>query len=410
MFLKNLTNKYNLTQILLLVIALLIPLEKTTMRIAIIVVSLVCILKGDYKVFLKRTSWIKLIPTALWVLPFLQLFFLSKLNVHWSHLETKLSLLLFPFFILIGVELKKNFINELLKIFIVGCSISIIICLANSTFNFIYNNHSDSFYYKKLSFIHHPSYYSMYLNFAIGILYINLVSKVNELKIQKKWSWILIISFTIFIVLVSSRTGWISNVIINSIFMIVLIKRKFFKKRDLLVGFILLLTAGVFINISSPIKNRFNEIIKHTLYSKKQSNYPSSTSTRIKAWKSTVELIQKNWLTGFGTGIGRIELNKTYVSKGYISLKKKNTNTHNQYLQYLLDHGIIGFLFLFFLTIIMLIISLKERDYVYTIFIFLLIINFMTESILETQSGIVFFALFNTIFFFHWINKKAIAN
>jgi O-antigen ligase len=121
-------------------------------------------------------------------------------------------------------------------------------------------------------------------------------------------------------------------------------------------------------------------------------------------------LIQKNWLTGFGTGIGRIELNKTYVSKGYISLKKKNTNTHNQYLQYLLDHGIIGFLFLFFLTIIMLIISLKERDYVYTIFIFLLIINFMTESILETQSGIVFFALFNTIFFFHWINKKAIAN
>ena len=104
MFLKNLTNKYNLTQILLLVIALLIPLEKTTMRIAIIIVSLVCILKGDYKVFLKRTSWIKLIPTALWVLPFLQLFFLSKLNVHWSHLETKLSLLLFPFLVILELN------------------------------------------------------------------------------------------------------------------------------------------------------------------------------------------------------------------------------------------------------------------------------------------------------------------
>ena len=84
MFLKNLTNKYNLTQILLLVIALLIPLEKTSMRIAIVVVSLVSIFNGEYKVFFKRTSWIKLIPTILWVLPFLQLLFLNKLRELWT--------------------------------------------------------------------------------------------------------------------------------------------------------------------------------------------------------------------------------------------------------------------------------------------------------------------------------------
>ena len=121
MFFKNLSNKYNLTQILLLVIALLIPMEKTTMRIAIVFVSLVCILKGDFKVLFKRTSWIKLIPTVLWVLPFFQLFFLNKLNVHWGHLETKLSLLILPIVIVLGIKLKEDFIYEIIRVFIIGC-------------------------------------------------------------------------------------------------------------------------------------------------------------------------------------------------------------------------------------------------------------------------------------------------
>ena len=170
----------------------------------------------------------------------------------------------------------------------------------------------------------------------------------------------------------------------------------------LIIGFSI---AGL-ISLSSPLKNRFNEIIKHTFYAEKQSNYPSSTSTRIKAWEATVELAKKNWLFGFGTGYGGKELNKIYRDKGYFSLKKKNINPHNQYLQYLLDHGIIGIILLFFITIVMFIISLKEKNYDYTIFLLIMILNFTTESVLETQSGIVFFSLFNTLFFFQWLDKK----
>ncbi len=408
MFLKNIISKYNLTQILLLVLALLIPFEKTTMRITIVAITLIATIKGEYSVFYKKKSWLKMILTLLWIIPLIQLTILNGTNDYWSHLETKLSLLLFPIFILIGFELKKDFIYQLMKVFIIGCCISIIICLINALYNFLILEKANSFYYKNLSFFHHPSYFSMYLNFAISLLYLDVISSNSKLKIEKKWSMILIISLTIFIVLVSSRTGWIVNFLINIIFIVSLIKMKFFNKKHLLIGLAILFSLSGLINFSPSLKNRFNEIIKYTLYSKQQSNYPSSTSTRIKAWESTGELIQKNWVSGLGTGRGQHELNKVYW-KNY-SIKEyenlENKNSHNQYLQYLLDHGIIGFIFLLFLTIFMLFVSFKNKDFIYSIFLLIMIINFMTESILETQSGIIFFALFNTIFFFQWIDKK----
>lgn len=403
---KNLTNRYNIIELLLLVIALLVPLEKTSMRFMIVVISIVTLVKGNYSLFLNKINWIKLGLTLLWILPFLQLFLQNKLNQNWSHLETKLSLLLFPLFIVIGTDLKKKFLFDIFKIFIFGCCISIILCLANSIYNFLLQGEVNYFYYKKISFLHHPGYYSMYLNFATGLLYLNLLNPIKNHKIQISWSWIIIIIFSFFIILISSRTGWITNIIINGVFIFTITKRKKFNRRHwtfmLIIGFSI---AGL-ISLSSPLKNRFNEIIKHTFYAEKQSNYPSSTSTRIKAWEATVELAKKNWLFGLGTGYGGKELNKIYRDKGYFSLKKKNINPHNQYLQYLLDHGIIGIILLFFLTIVMFIISLKEKNYDYTIFLLIMILNFTTESVLETQSGIVFFSLFNTLFFFQWLDKK----
>ena len=410
MFLKNIISKYNLTQILLFVTALLIPLEKTSMRIILVVITVVALITGKYPVFLKKMSWVKLFLTLLWIIPFVQLFILNGVDNHWAHLETKLSLLLFPIFMLIGFELKKDFIYELIKVFLIGCCISVSICLVYGLYNFFILENTSAFYYKHLSIFHHPSYFSMYLNFAIGIIYLNILSPSAQFKIEKKWSWTLLIVFTLFIVLVSSRTGWICNFLIHSTFIILLIKKKFFSKKHLVLGFALLVSLGGIVNFSPSLKNRFNEIIKYTVYAKQQSNYPSSTSTRIKAWECSVELIQDNWFFGLGTGIGSIELNKIYDEKGYYSLKEKNTNTHNQYLQYLLDHGIVGLSFLLFLTIIMLFISFKDKYYLYALFLIIMMINFMTESMLETQSGIVFFAFFNTLFFYHWLDNKPSVN
>ena len=102
-------------------------------------------------------------------------------------------------------------------------------------------------------------------------------------------------------------------------------------------------------------------------------------------------------------------LQEQYKKDGYDYMYKKNYNSHNQYLQVLLDHGIFGFLILAFFTFGMLYASLKQKDFIYALFLAIMILNFMTESVLETQSGVIFFAFFNTVFFFQWFNKKYIA-
>ena len=213
----------------------------------------------------------------------------------------------------------------------------------------------------------------------------------------------------------SSRTGWITNILIHLLFIIFQIKNKSLKAVHILFG-LGILSSFFLINQIPVTKHRFNEVVKNTLETKKEDNIsspkplkpkpPSSTNTRKKAWETSFEIIKKHLI--FGTGLGKSKeiLNLAYESKGYDSLKDKSINSHNEYIQYQLDHGLIGSVFLFFFTFIMLVLSLREKDILYGLFLLIIIINFMTESMLETQSGVVFFSFFNTLFFYNWIDKK----
>ena len=108
------------------------------------------------------------------------------------------------------------------------------------------------------------------------------------------------------------------------------------------------------------------------------------------------------------TGIGKKMLQEQFKKDGYDYMVKKNFNAHNQFLQVLIDHGLIGFLILSFYSFFMIYSSIVKKKFIYTIFLSIIILNFLTESILETQSGVIFFAFFNTILFFDWFNFKTL--
>ena len=166
---------------------------------------------------------------------------------------------------------------------------------------------------------------------------------------------------------------------------------------------------STFIYTNKTIQSRYNEIITYTFQKMDQKEIRSSTLIRKKIWFSSLKLVKEKWITGYGTGLSKKVLQKQFKKDGYDYLIKKNYNSHNQYLQVFLDQGIFGFLLLVFFTFGMLYASLKQKDFIYALFLVIMILNFMTESILETQSGVIFFAFFNTIFFFQWFNKKYLA-
>jgi O-antigen ligase len=146
------------------------------------------------------------------------------------------------------------------------------------------------------------------------------------------------------------------------------------------------------------IKVRFAEI--QTLnFTDTKNAIENSTNIRIIIWKSSVHLIKENFWFGVGTGDVTDELVKDYSNNSFNIGIKKRYNAHNQYLQVWLAYGLVGFS-LFTLSFAMYWqMAIKNFDVIYLIFLLIMTIVFLTESYLQTQSGVVFFAFFNTLLF-----------
>ena len=96
----NSLKKENILKLFILLIAFILPFEKIIIRYSLVLFALFCLFIADYKQLKDRQNWIKLSLLSLWILPFLQLLILNKLDIYWEHLMTKLTLLIIPILII----------------------------------------------------------------------------------------------------------------------------------------------------------------------------------------------------------------------------------------------------------------------------------------------------------------------
>ncbi len=199
------------------------------------------------------------------------------------------------------------------------------------------------------------------------------------------------------IVLLSSRTGLLLSIII---LLVKLLEKSYqLKMRKLIMLFSPFLILGLVLTMSIPtLKKRvlnFNENI---------SSY-SGASLRTKIWKNSFEVFKGSPIYGYGFYKSQEELmnqyKKTNFRRGFIN----NLNSHNQYLQTLLDSGIIGFVFL----LLMLIFPLKNISNIpltYSLFQIIIIISLIPESFFLRQYGVLFYSFFSSIFYISHYNRK----
>jgi O-antigen ligase len=126
---------------------------------------------------------------------------------------------------------------------------------------------------------------------------------------------------------------------------------------------------------------------------------PEDKADRIALWTTALEIIKKNFLIGVGTGDVKDNLLDTYRKNGIFYAFDHKLNAHNQYLQTSIALGLAGFLVLVAILLFPALRALQRHQDIYLVFLFIFSIAILSESMLEIQAGVVFYAFFNVFLF-----------
>ena len=183
-------------------------------------------------------------------------------------------------------------------------------------------------------------------------------------------------------------------------------------------------SEGVSALTNQDIKNVCNGIANYIFAEHKFSFYPriyqtiweideyrrtgnpnnQSLSQRVEFIKAAVYIVKNNFW-GIGTGNFIIAFNDAYEQINTPLNKKFWLNVHNQYLNYIVKFGIIGFILI--IALLFYSISFKKQFHNILLILLLVIIGFANfgETTLETHIGLTFFVFFLSIFIWHSPNS-----
>ncbi len=349
-----------------------------------------------------------------YILCALSLFYSENMESGFFDLEVKLTMFIFPFVIIGSNYLYKKYFHIILLQFVFANLIASLACLIiaiNSSFHFGNNGlefnpmvyvtdpglegYSNAFFYFVFSKFMHSSYFAMYLCFSILILFFFID---NYSKKWIKYTAIALIIFFLFIIyLLSSRAGLISAavVLLGSII-------GYLRNKKWTFNILLLAITLIFAIVALKFNGRLNygvEQIKNTSVNKEEKTI-STSNDRLLMWINSWEIIKANFLVGTGVGDVKDELIKSYPKHELTDAKKHALNAHNQFIETAIAIGLIGLIFLLMIFFLPFINALKNKDTLLALLIIVLGINFLFESMLNTQAGVIFFAFFYSLLVF----------
>lgn len=346
------------------------------------------------KISRKRLVTISIL-ISFYLIHILGLFFTENEVEGLKDIEVKSSLLIFPLLLGVSNGFDRHHFFKAIMFFIYSCLVSFFICLAGAFYDGALHDSSELFYIQFSRFIH-PAYFSMYVCFAFfSSVYLYFKPEQHFRRFQ----FLPIISLLgIAHFFIASKAGIL--IFILGLLVLLFLTAFRYKKIKLAVTCLLaIIMAGVLaLKTITPLKERFTAMISAMADDSDVHTRESSAIRKI-IWGEAVNIIKENPL-GAGTGDVKDELLKAYEKKDITLGKEKKLNAHNEYLQILLAVGIPG-LVVFLISIAAAIKYSKPKTFVlYTIFLFIVLLNFLTESMLETQAGVLFFAFFNSFLIF----------
>ncbi len=323
----------------------------------------------------------------------------------WNEIGIKMSFIVFPLIGWMLPQLSKSDFQKIMHSFLWGCIAFILFALIAGTIRSMHYNDITYLSYEKLGYFIHPSYAATYQALALFLLLRD--ASVSNYLLRKKWFHILVCFVVlIFMSMLASKAGLIAAVIAITFGSWCWWKNKF--SIGVAIG-IFVCAIGVLIGstYALPTSSARIEAVAQDIQTTQQQveeaeagvapSAHSSTEIRLVTWKASWDILKNNPI-GVGTGDAESALVEKYLDAGESYVAERKFNSHNQFFQAGVEHGWPGVLLLTALCVWLLLDSIRRKNIILLVFVLMCGMNFLFESFLEVQAGIVFFCFMIMIF------------
>lgn len=427
----SLHTKIRLSAFLLFVCSL--PFSILVNNISIMLLLLNWLLEGSFK-----TKWLQFKKQALahyfiilYIAYIMGLIYSANSHQGLFELEKKMALFLMPLLIATSPKMVLKDLRLVFKAFIFSCTLATFFCFAYAIYRNYQEDYTLSYLYNAIFYdIHvpngytylnywyftyelfssavkmHPVYLSMYIVFDSCLIVYLWWNKPELSKKNRIMVLLLLVYNFLVILLLSSRTQLFSLILFGTSFLLYqsYINRKMLRS---VLFMLAVYAAGFAIILFNPVlKERFIDSNKFKTHFSDNKYGAGGLSLRMYKWRYAVETIEKSPLVGTGTGDAQDQLQLTYKKHDFKIAYDERYNAHNQFLQTFLEIGIGGLLLLCVGFFVPLYLAIKGRKWLYVVFILVFLISCLTESMLEANKGIVFYAFFNSLFAFYFMRAE----
>lgn len=412
--------------------ALLCILPKLILNILIGLLFITCLLKfllrlnhNERKKVDKKLYYFTVLPFFL-----IAFFFISDIGTTYDfrnavkELEKKASFFIFPLIFFLDPFFLNDKLKKVIKAFTFGCISVVVISHIYALYRVFFKSFStdissnwdninkssaigelvnlDPFFYKEFLslFSISPVYFSTYLIFTIAALfYIYFYKTDNRHSTNKKvLISFLIIIFFVALIQLSVRGIIIPFFLFAGFFFVQFIYKKTSFLKMILIILISFLGIILLVYNFPLLKYRLYDQLKGTITNYHQEK-PNSIKLRVIEYSCSWNVFLISPIFGHGDKKSD-ELLYKCLAENLPKLYKHNYNSHNQYLQYLIQIGIIG-LILFLIPFIIPLIYFKKGVDFYAIFLIVILISFLSESMFSRFYGFIFIFYFYILFLSH---------
>ncbi len=366
-------------------------------------------LRMDYSWYRKQALFLLFLAYYLFQVVAL-CFYPHDVFVH-ADLEKKASLIVIPLLLYVLLTTYKDAWKMGVAGFIYGNTFAALCCFIMAIARFAGSKNADVFFYHQYAHVTglNAIYFSFYLLVTLGYIVIN-----NTFILIRWLTNVVVVFLYLNLLLLSSKMMIVAGTLLLIASLLRSVKPRW-QKMAILSGIACISVALA--STGNPIRKRYADVNIHNyslvFNTRDFTDYSfDGLSIRLALWRLGNELVNERHMWLFGAGGDRYQpsLNSKIKRYGLYSGDSargdkgyQNYNMHNQYMESYLQFGIAGVVTL--LSILTCVIYYATRSHngmmIYTGILFS--VAFLTESVLETQAGIL---LFTIIISGEWIQSQ----